>query len=247
MDADVHHGAQHAHTDRHDQEAQRQGRFTSPAVHQADRDKGRQHVGQADDDGAPHLLGGVGITRQLKDFWRVIHDDVHPGELLHHLQQHAEEYCATEVAVLFKQRPARLLHLQAFADLFQLVFRLRTGVAQAQQHPFGIVEAALCGKPAWAVRQEEDANQQQNGWDDDHAKHPAPCAAVAERGIGKISPENTDGDHQLVHRNHTAANFLWRNFRKIERGGVGRDADGQPQQYAGKNKHFNVRGCSREE
>ncbi len=81
----MHHGTQHAHPDGHHQEAQRQGWLTSPAVHQTDSDKGRQHVGQANDHGAPHLLGGVGVARQFEDFRRVIHDDVHPGELLHDL------------------------------------------------------------------------------------------------------------------------------------------------------------------
>ncbi len=243
----MHHGAQHAHADGHHQEAQRQGRLTPPAVHQSDGDKGRQHVGQADNNGAPHLLGRVGITRQFEDFWRVVHDDVHPGELLHHLQKHAEEHRAAEVAVLFKQRPAGLFYLQAFADLFQLVFRLSAGIAQAEQHAFSINEAAFCGKPARAVRQEEDANQQQDGRNDDYAQHPAPCAAVAKRGIRKVSTQNTDGDHQLVHGNHAAADFLRRDFGKIQRCGIGSDADSQAQQDAGKNEHFNVRGSSREE
>ena len=243
----MHHGTEDAHTGRHHQEAQRQGWLTSPAVHQTDGDKSRQHVGQTHDDGPPHLLGGVGITRQLKDFGRVVHDDVHPRELLHHLQQYAEENGATEVAVLFKQRPAGLFDLQAFADLFQLVFRLCAGIAQAHQHAFGIVEATFCSKPARAVRQEEDANQQQNRRDDDHAEHPAPCAAVAKRGIGKICTENTDGDHQLVHRNHTAADFLRRDFRQVERGGIGRHAHGQTEQHAGNQQDLNVRCSSGEE
>ena len=238
----MHHAAQHAHAERHDDKAEDQRRFTAPAVNQSDGDKGRQNVGQTDDDGPPHLFGGVGIARQFKNLRRIVHDDVHTGELLHHLQQDAKEHRAAEVAVFFEQRPAGLFYLQAFADLIQLAFRFSAGVAQAQQNAFGIDKAALSGKPARAVRQENYANQQQHRRDNDHPEHPAPGAAVAESGIRKIRPENTNGDHQLVHRNHAAANFFWRNFRQIQRSRVGSYANGEAEQHARNEQDFHIRG-----
>ncbi|CCK08388.1 hypothetical protein BN128_2419 [Cronobacter sakazakii 696] len=241
VDAHVQHGAENAHTGGHDDKAQNQRRLTAPAVNQTDGDKGRQDVGQADNHGAPHLLCGVGVTRQFKDFRRVIHDDVHPGELLHHLQQNAEEDRAAEIAVVFKQRPAALFHLQAFTNLFQLAFGFGAGVTQAQQDALGVVEAAFGGEPARAVRQEENANQQQDGRDSDNTQHPAPGAAVAERGVREIRAQNPDGDHQLIHRNHTAADFLRRNFREVQRRGVRGDTDREAQQHAGDNQHFHIR------
>ncbi|CXB79536.1 Uncharacterised protein [Salmonella enterica subsp. enterica serovar Typhi] len=195
----MHHRTQNPHTNRHDQEAQRQGRLAAPAVNQADSDEGCQHVSQTNNNGAPHLLRGIRVPRQFEDFRRVIHDDVHPGKLLHYLQQNAKKHGAAEVAVLFEQRPTALFNLQTFANFIELTFCFRTGVTQAQQDAFSIMETAFRRKPARAVRQEEDADQQQNGRDDDHAEHPAPCAAVAERGIGQISAQNPDGDHELVH------------------------------------------------
>ena len=237
----MHHAAQNAHAERHDDKAEDQRRLATPAVDQPDGDKGRQHVGQTDDDGAPHLFGGVGIACQFKNLRRVVHDDVHTGELLHHLQQDAEEYRTAEVAVFFKQRPAGLFYLQAFADLIQLAFRFSAGVAQAQQDAFGVDKAALSGKPARAVRQENHANQQQHRRDNNHPEHPAPGAAVAECRIGKIGAENTNGNHQLVHRNHAAADFFRCDFRQIQRGGIGGDAHGQAEQHAGDQQHFYVR------
>ena len=85
MNTHVHHCTQHAHTNGHHDKAKDQRRLAAPTVNQANGDKGCQHVGQTDDNSPPHLLGGVGVARQLKDFRCVIHDDVHPGELLHHL------------------------------------------------------------------------------------------------------------------------------------------------------------------
>ncbi|MNR14602.1 hypothetical protein D3C85_1310870 [compost metagenome] len=103
------------------------------------------------------------------------------------------------------------------------------------------MEATFRGVPARAVRQEEDADQQQNRRDDNHAQHPAPFTAVTERGIRQVCAEDTDGDHQLVHGDHAAANFLRRNFRQIKRGGIRRHADRQTEQHAGDNQHFDVR------
>ena len=209
----MHHAAQDAHSRCHDDKAKDQRRFTAPAVDQTDGDKGGQHVSQTDNDRPPHLLGGVGVACQLKDLRRVVHDDVHPGELLHYLQQNAEEHRAAEVAVVFKQRPAGLFYLQAFADFVELAFRFGAGIAQAQQHALGIDKAAFGGEPARAVRQEDNADQQQYRRNNDHAEHPAPCAAVAKGGVGEVSAKDPDGDHQLVHGNHTAANFLRSDFR----------------------------------
>ena len=217
VNADVHHGTQDAHTRGHHDKAKDQRRFTAPAVDQTDGDKGGQHVSQTDDHCPPHLLSGVGITRQLKDLRRVVHDDVHPGELLHHLQQDAEEHRAAEVAVVFKQRPAGLFYLQAFTDFIELAFRFGAGIAQAQQHAFRIDKATFGGEPARAVRQEDNADQQQYRRNDDNPEHPAPCAAVAESGVREIGAKDPDGDHQLVHGNHTAANFFWGDFRQIQR------------------------------
>ena len=220
VNADVHHATQHAHARGHHDKAEDQRWFTAPAVDQTDSDKGGQHVGQTDDHRPPHLLGGVGIARQFKNLRCVVHDDVHAGELLHHLQQNTEEHRAAEVTVVFEQRPAGLFHLQAFADFVELTFRFGAGIAQAQQHAFGIDETTFGGEPARAVRQEDNADQQQYRRNNDHAEHPAPRAAVAESGVREIGAEDPDGDHQLVHRNHTAADFLWRDFRQIQRSRV---------------------------
>src|SRR5699024_11462973 len=81
-------------------------------------------------------------------------------------------------------------------------------------------KTALGGKPTWAVWQEEDTNQQQNCRDDNHTQHPAPCTGVAEGSIRKISTEDPDSDHQLIHRDHTAANFFRRNFREVQWCGI---------------------------
>ena len=82
---------------------------------------------------------------------------------------------------------------------------------------FRIDKATFGGEPARAVRQEDNTDQQQYRRNDDNPEHPAPCAAVAESGVREIGAKDPDGDHQLVHGNHTAANFFWGDFRQIQR------------------------------
>ena len=57
-------------------------------------------------------------------------------------------------------------------------------------------------------------------------EHPAPVAGVAEGGIGQEGDQDADGDHQLVQRDHRAADALRRDLGQVQRRGEAGDADG---------------------
>ncbi len=146
--------AEDQRAERHHAEANFQRRFAARLVHGEYGNKGGKHEGQPDHQGGDHLLFGGGEPRHFENARRVVHDDVHAGELLHRLQQHAEEDRPAHVAVDFKQCPAPLLELQAFADLIQLLAGFFRGIAQHAQHLFRLHVAPFLRQPARAVRQE---------------------------------------------------------------------------------------------
>ncbi|CCJ97069.1 hypothetical protein BN130_3617 [Cronobacter malonaticus 507] len=217
--------AEYQRTKRHDAKADFQRRFAARFIHRKHRDKRGEHKGQPHHDRCNHLLFGAGEPRHLEDFRRVIHDDIHAGKLLHRLEQHAEKHGAAHVAVGGEERPAALLHLQAFANFIELLTRFFRGIAQHAQHAFRLDVHAFGRKPARAVGQKHHHHQQNNGGQRQHAEHGAPVAAVAQRGIGKKCQQNAERHHQLIKANHFAAHFLRGHLREVERRGVGGDPD----------------------
>ncbi|CCK01364.1 hypothetical protein BN129_4106 [Cronobacter sakazakii 701] len=200
--------AEHQRAKRHDAKADFQRRFAARFIHRKHRDKGSEHKGQPHHDRCDHLLFSAGEPRHLEDFRCVIHDDVHAGELLHRLKQHAEKHGAAHVAVGGKKRPAALLHLQAFTDFIELLTRFFRSIAQHTQHAFCLDVHAFGRKPARAVGQKHHHHQQNDGGQRQYAEHGAPVAAVAQRGIGKKRQQNAERHHQLIKANHFAAHFL---------------------------------------
>ncbi len=156
----MHHGAQNAHTGGHDDKARisvglRPQRSTSPIAMKVASTLVRPTIT------VPTSVRWCWYNPPVQNLRRVIHDDVHPGELLHHLQQDAEEYGTAEVAVFFKQFPARLLDLQAFTNLIQFTFGFGAGIAGASvrvpHQQSGVWLQTSAGYPA-----KDNANQQQN-------------------------------------------------------------------------------------
>ncbi|MNT04290.1 hypothetical protein D3C72_1388640 [compost metagenome] len=159
---------------------------------------------------------------------------------MHHLQQDAKEHGAAEVFIVFKQRPAALFQLKAFANFIQFVLRLSAGITQLFQYLARLLMAIARSQPARAIRQEEHADQQQYRRDGDHAQHPAPGAGIAECGIRQVGRQNANGNHQLIHRDHAAANFLRGNFRQINRRGIRSHPHRQSKQHARNQQDFHV-------
>ncbi len=122
----------------------------------------------------PHICSaGVGITRQFEDFRRVIHDDVHPGELLHYPHIYTLRNTARR-KLLFSLNSAQLLRLTRNFHGFHPVHVLlprwcHAGAAARVRHQ----QTAFGSKPTWAVCRKKDTNQQQNCRDDNHTQHPA--------------------------------------------------------------------------
>ena len=143
--------AEDQRTNRHHAKADFQRWFAPGFVHRKDGDKSGEHKGQADHQRGDHLLFRGGKTGHLKDARRVIHDDIHTGELLHRLQQHAEKDRAAHVAVVLEQLKAALLQLQAFANFIQLFTRFFRCIAQHAQHLFRFNMTPFLRQPARAV------------------------------------------------------------------------------------------------
>src|SRR5690625_4263327 len=235
-DAEVHHGADHAHADRHHHEAGVEDRFAPEAVDEADGDERGQHVDQADDGREPQLRGG-GVTHAFENARRVVHHHVHAGELLDGLQQDAEADRAAEMAVAEEQADAVLRRLELLLDVGDLGFDPVLVAAQTLQYAARFLHASAHQQPARTFRQRQHADQEQRAGNGDHAQHPAPAFAVAEGQVRQEGREDADGDHQLVDRDHRAAAFLRGYLRQIQRRRERAHADGQAQHQARADQH----------
>ncbi len=77
--------AQHQRPHGHHAKAVFQRRFAPGFIHGEHGDKGGKHKGQANHQRGDHLLFRGGEPGHFKDARRVVHDDIHAGELLHRL------------------------------------------------------------------------------------------------------------------------------------------------------------------
>lgn len=100
--------------------------------------------------------------------------------------------------------------------------------AQVFQNSQRFFPAALHHQPAGAVGQEQHTHHKQHTGDGNHPEHPAPLGVVAEKRIADERHENANGNHELVGGDHGSTGVLTGNFRQVERGGKGRNANGQP-------------------
>ena len=168
-DAEVHDGADHAQAQCHHRKARVQDRLAAPAVDEADGDEGRQHVGQSDGGGEPHLRGDV-VAHALEDARRVVHDHVDAGSCCTICSSTPRPDRATEVGVLQEHVPAMLRPAQLLVDIGRFAPHHLRIAAQLQQHVEGRVAAPTHQQPARAVGQREHADQEQDAGDRDHAR-----------------------------------------------------------------------------
>ena len=67
-----------------------------------------------------------------------------------------------------------------------------------------------------------------------------------KKGVAQKRHQNSDGDHQLIHRNHSATDGLRSDFRQIKRSRKRGDAHRKAEHHARDNEHVGVR-CHRAE
>ena len=191
-------GTEREHAQAHDDETGEHHRSASEPVDKSNGDEGGQHIDRADEDRAPHLLGGGIKAGFLEDARRVIHDDIDAGELLDDLQSDSEKDGTAEVAIVTEEGETLLLDLEARFNFGQFPFRLRIAVGQTAQHLERFGAAFLEDKPARAFRQKEHAEEHEEGRNGDDPEHPTP--RHGEVGMhDHLSAATGQGAERLAH------------------------------------------------
>ena len=122
----------------------------------------------------------------------------------------------------------RIVEVHAFKNLHRAVFK------------------ALEKQPARALRQEQNSCEHHGCRNGDDSQHDAPVASrdSTERGIARKpcvaekGEHDADGDHQLIHRDHRAADRPRRDFGEIKRGRKGGDAHRDAEEKPRDDQHF---------